>query len=126
MPRDVYSGRGKEIPTLTPTHNRAHTPPLIYSRLVPFKTNCFSTTYTHTELIYSVCEYYSSRGSFPRNPWHKLSLSHYLMTKHSHKPPPMPLLNFTLRAAALENPPDARCTRVTSTHLHRKPLLSLN
>lgn len=29
------------------------------------------------------------------------------MTKHSHKPPPMPLLNFTLRAMAQEKPPHA-------------------
>lgn len=49
-----------------------------------------------------VCEYCRSQGSFPRNPWHKLPLSHYLMTKHSHNPPPMPLLNFTLWAAAVE------------------------
>lgn len=65
--------------------------------------------HTHTvqrneELIYSMCGFYSSQNSFPRNRWHKLPLSHYLMTKHSHRPPPMTLLNFTLRAVAQEKP----------------------
>lgn len=61
-----------------------------------------------------MCEYYSSQGSFPRNHWHKLPLSHYLMTKHSHKPPPVSLLNFTLRAMAQDKPPNMHtCGRHT-------------
>ena len=51
-----------------------------------------------------VCANYSSQGSFPRNLWHKLPLSHYLMTKHSHILLPCLLLNFTLRAMAQEKP----------------------
>lgn len=62
-----------------------------------------------------------SQGSFPRNLWHKLPLSHYLMTKHSHKPPPMLLLNFTLRARVQKkvSPHSLMCA---CTHLHRKTL----
>lgn len=77
-----------------------------------------------------VCEYYSSQGSFPRNLWHKLPLSHYLMTKHSHKPPPMALLNITLRALAQKKSPHTStenlsfpqltlCTSLPSTEINK-------
>lgn len=36
----------------------------------------------------------AAKKSFPRNHWHKLPLSHYLMAKHSHRPPPM--MHFAL------------------------------
>lgn len=56
------------------------------------------STHTHIQtaqgnkvLIYSMCvNITAATAFFPRNFWHKLPLSHYLMTKHSHKTPPMP------------------------------------
>lgn len=50
------------------------------------------------ELICSMCvNIRAAKALFPRNLWHGLPLSHYLMTKHSHNPPPMALLKITWR-----------------------------
>lgn len=60
----------------------------------------------------------AAKKSFPRNRWHKLLLSHYLMTKHSHR------LCFTLLAVAQEEPAGKKKKKKKTLHTcgRRTPL----